>query len=263
VSIRIIDTHAHLDMSQFDHDRADAIRRAQDAGVDTIVNVATDLTASRKAIQLAETNPGIYATIGFHPQDARFMKPQDIKEFMELAKNPGVVAVGEIGLDYYRMLSPKETQQKVLNSLLELAAAVHLPVIIHSRDADQDIIPVLRNWTASLNKGTGVEIGVIHCFSGDERKARTFLDMGFYIAFGAYISYPSSRLTEVIRSIPADRLLVETDCPFLPPQTHRGKRNEPSYIPQTVSIIARIREVSFDKIARQTTENACRLFNIK
>lgn len=263
MSIRLIDTHAHLDMSQFDHDRADVIRRARDAGVDTIVTIGIDMASSKKAIQLAETNPGIYATIGFHPQDARFMKPQDVKELKELAKNPRVVAVGEVGLDYYHMLSPRETQVKVFHSLLDLAGETNLPVIIHSRDADQDTITTLLNWAGSLGKSAGREIGVIHCFSGDERKAQTFLDMGFYIAFGAYVSYPSSRLAEVIRSIPDDRLLVETDCPFLPPQTHRGKRNEPSYIPQTAGIIAGIRGVSFDKIARQTTENACRLFNIK
>jgi TatD DNase family protein len=256
----MIDTHAHLDMNQFDTDREDAIKRARQAGVGTIVTVGTDLVSSRKAIDIAGSHQGIFAAVGFHPQDARLMNPGDDRQLAELGKKPKVVAIGEIGLDYYRVNSPKQTQVNALRSQLELAADLGLPVIIHSRQADADVTALLHRWTATLTPARLP--GVIHCFNGTKEIAETYLEMGFYIAFGAYTGYPSSRLAEVVRSIPEDRLLTETDSPFLPPQAFRGKRNEPAYIPIVIDVIARLRGQSIDTIARQTEENAKRLFNL-
>lgn len=257
----MIDTHAHLDMNQFDADREDAIKRAREAGVGIIITVGTDLAASYQAYEIARNHDGIYFAAGFHPQDAKSMLHDDDRKLAELAKDPKIVAIGEIGLDYYRMNSPRDVQLKVLNTQLELAARSNLPVIIHSRQADSDMIPILQRWTSSLKNR--LIPGVIHCFNGTTETAENYLKMGFFIAFGAYIGYPSSRLSEVIRSIPADRLLTETDSPFLPPQTYRGKRNEPAYIPVVVDTLAHLRFESSELIAKQTESNAKRLFNIQ
>ena len=261
MSPEIIDTHAHLDMSQFDYDRKEMIQRAYGAGVKTIITVGTDLASSRKAVELSGKCPGIFAAIGVHPQEANKINPGDIKEFTAMAKNTQVAAIGEIGLDYYRMTAAREIQLKVLQLQLDLAANLNLPVIIHARQAEDDMVSILTKWTAALPPEIKQEPGVIHCFNGEAATAEKYLNLGFYIAFGAYTGYPSSRLAEAIRSVPDDRILVETDCPFLPPQTHRGKRNEPAYLPN-LGVIARSRTESFETIAKKTTENAKRLFRI-
>jgi len=259
----MIDTHAHLDMSHFDKDREDVIARAAESGVTRIITVGIDLDSSRKAVKLAESHKGIYATAGIHPHDTAKVKREDIALLSEIACNPKVVAVGETGLDFYRNRSPAESQLQVLKWQLDMAVEVNLPVIIHCRQADKQIIPVLLDWISANKRFENVIPGVIHCFNGDVDTARKYLDMGFFISLGGYISYPTSaNLSRVIRFIPQDRIVVETDCPFLPPQSHRGKRNETAYIPQTVAWIARIRQVTAEVIAKQTTENACRLFNL-
>jgi TatD DNase family protein len=174
-----------------------------------------------------------------------------------------VVAIGEIGLDLYRNYSPRESQLQVLVWQLELAMRLELPVVIHCRQAEKDMLTLLRDWASSHNAPKGRPRGVVHCFSGDMDTAQQYLDMGFFISLGAYIGYPSSRhIYDVIRDIPQDRLVLETDSPFLPPQTHRGQRNEPSYLPFTVESLAEIREVSPETVARETTRNARRLFRI-
>jgi TatD DNase family protein len=187
------------------------------------------------------------------------MQKDAFETMAELAKNTKVVAIGEIGLDYYRNKAPREIQLQVFRRQLELAEKTELPVVIHSRQADSDMLVLLREWATSATRNREAA-GVIHCFSGDADTARQYLNMGFYISFGAYIGYPSSSLSEVVRSIPPDRLLVETDSPFLPPQSHRGKRNEPAYLPMTLAILARFRGESPEILAQQTTENAARIF---
>jgi TatD DNase family protein len=258
--VQIIDTHAHIDMSQFDYDRAEMLQRAADAGVTDIVTVGIDLASSKAAIKLAEAHKGIHAAVGCHPQEVKEMQPGDIKEIAVLAADPAVVAIGEIGLDYYRSAATRDIQLKVLKSQLELAAKVKLPVIIHCRQADADMILLLTEWVKTLPPELKSGSGVIHCFNGDVPTAEKYLNLGFYIAFGAYTGYPTSKLDETIRFIPEDRILTETDCPFLPPQTHRGKRNEPSYLPGTLGTLARVRTTSFDTLARQTVTNAKQLF---
>jgi len=257
----LIDTHAHLTETDFDEDRPETIHRAMDAGIGTIITIGTDLESSKKALELSEQYPGICATVGFQPHDAAAVETKDIKKLEEIAEHPNVVAIGETGLDFYRDYSPRESQIQSLKWQLSLSEKLKLPVIIHCRQAEEDMLHLLRSWL-SVSKETNRENrGVIHCFMGDKNTAREYLDMGFYLSFGAYIGYPSSKdLHDIVRSIPGDRLLLETDSPFLPPQQYRGKRNEPSYIIFTAKALSEIRQESYDTIALQTTRNARRLF---
>lgn len=256
----MIDTHAHLDMSHFDADREEVISRAFRAGVTTIINVGLDLDSSRESIGLAEKYDGIFAAVGVHPHDAEKVKKEDIDTIAEIAAHPRAVAIGETGLDFYRDYSSRESQQRVFEWQLGLAKRLKMPVIIHSRRADTETLSTLREWASG---NITERIGVIHCFSGDVVMARNYLEMGFFIAFGAYVTYPSSaNIREVVSKIPDDRLLVETDCPFLPPQGHRGERNEPACIPDTVEMLAGMRGMSPEKIAEKTIENAINLFRL-
>jgi len=259
----MVDTHAHLDMSAFDSDRSEVIARALAAGVGTMIAVGTNLESSERAIKLAEEYPEILAAVGFHPHDVATVGKEDIALIAEIACHPRVVAIGEVGLDFYRDYSPREAQLQALKWQLGLASKLELPVIIHCRRAEQDMMNLLHDWVVSYQCPRGQSRGVIHCFSGDADNARQYLEMGFYLSLGAYIGYRGAESAhDVIRSIPGDRLLIETDCPFLPPQSHRGKRNEPSYLPLTVEVLAAIRGESPGEIARKTTENARRLFLI-
>jgi len=261
MKLSIVDTHAHLDMAPFNKDRNEVIARALDSGVGTIVTVGIDLESSQRAIELAESHSEVLAAVGFHPNDAAGVRESDIDNLAGIANHSRVVAIGETGLDFYRDKSPREVQLRVLKWQLELAVKLDLPVIIHCRQADRDMLALLRNWTSSHKRPGGKPVGVIHCFSGDIDTARQYLDMGFFISLGAYIGYPSLiHMRSVIKSLPPDRLVVETDSPFLPPQSHRGKRNEPAYLPLTVRLLADIRQVSPETIARETTRNARYLF---
>jgi len=263
MTISIVDTHAHLDMAPFNQDRNEVISRAKSAGVETIITVGIDLESSRQAIKLADNYPHIWATVGFHPHDASRVNQEHINELAKIAEHPKVVAIGETGLDFYRNRSPREQQFQALEWQLELAAKSNLPVIIHSRQADREMLAVLRSWLSPRTTDNKRAVGVIHCFNSDLDIAKKYIDLGFYIAFGAYISYPASEhLRSVIRGIPPGRLLLETDCPYLPPQQYRGKRNEPSYLPLTLEIVADARRTSMDKVAMETTQNAYNLFNL-
>jgi TatD DNase family protein len=261
--LNIVDTHAHLDMSEFDADRDEVVNRAANAGVKTIITVGIDLESSRKAIRLAEKYSGILATVGVHPQESKGVSKEDIGNLAEMAGHPRVVAIGEIGLDFYRHYSPHENQLLVLQWELEVAAGAGLPIVVHCRQAQAEMLAVLKSWSASYQLHDGKPRGVIHCFSGDAWTAEQYLNMGFYISLGGYIGYPSSALLrETVKSLPLDRLVVETDCPFLPPQAYRGKRNEPSYTVITAGVLAEIKQIPLEKLARLTTQNAAELFNL-
>lgn len=255
--LSVIDTHAHLDMKDFATDYDAVVARAIDAGVSKILTVGTDVKSSAKAIELSQKHPQIFAAVGIHPHDAANIQKTDINRIAEMVKSPKVVALGEMGLDFYRNYSPREAQLQVLKWQLELAAEVSLPVVIHDRQAASGVQKILAEWVKLIHPQCP---GVIHCFSGDKQTAGRYLDMGFYLAFGGYISYPNSRAPEVIKTVPQDRLLVETDCPFLPPQAYRGKRNEPTYIILTVETLGGILGKSAEAVASQTTENAERVF---
>jgi len=188
----IVDTHAHLDADAFDEDRNEVIARAVDAGVSTIINVGVNLESSKRAVRLAEEHPEVLAAVGFHPHQADTMKKADIARIGEVAKYPRVVAIGEIGLDFYRNYSPREAQFQALKWQLELALEMDLPVVIHSRQAEKEMLEVLRDWVKRSKDSKGQSPGVIHCFSGDTSIAEQYLEMGFYLALGAYIGYPTS-----------------------------------------------------------------------
>jgi TatD DNase family protein len=250
-------------MSPFNEDRDDVIVRAREAGVTSIVSVGIDLDSSRQAICLAETYAGVKATVGYHPHSVAQVTEADVTGLTPLAGHPAVVAIGEIGLDFYRNYSPREAQLRVFVWQLELAVSLDLPVVVHSRQAEREIISRLQAWTSRHQDWRRRPRGVIHCFNGDWAAARRYLEMGFFISLGAYIGYPaSSKMYDVIRRIPPDKLVVETDSPFLPPQSQRGRRNEPSYLPQVVAVLAKIRRVSPETVAAEITHNAHRLFRL-
>ena len=252
----LIDTHAHLQMNKYDNDRDAVIARAVDAGVDCIINVSFDLSSSQQAVKLAEKYENLYAAVGVHPHDAKLLDDKTLDALRDLAEHPKVVAIGEMGLDYYRDLSPRAVQKSAFEKQLRFAEEVDLPVIIHNRDAHQDTLEILRRYSGQLR-------GVMHCFSGDVDFADDCIKMGLYISFAGPVTYPKSyQLREVAAHVQQDRFFVETDCPYLAPQFKRGKRNEPSYVKAVAKKIAEIRRTTFPEIAHITTENAKTFFQI-
>ncbi len=253
----LIDTHAHLDMPEFDGDLPAVLTRAGEAGVEQIVTVGIDRPSSLEAVHTAETHESVFAAVGCHPHHADSLTQDDLDSMIELAAGPRVVAWGEIGLDYFRNRSAREAQIQAFELQLDIASRLDLPVVIHDRDAHSDVLSCLEAM------GDRRPRGVIHCFSGDTALARTFLDMGFFISLPGTVTFPKAQnAREVARSVPLDRLLVETDAPFLAPVPRRGKRNEPALVVHTAREIARLREESFEDTARLTSMAARRLFGL-
>jgi len=253
----LIDTHAHVQMRQFASDRAAVIAAAFAAGVDRMVTPGIDVETSRAAIALAQQYPGrIFAAVGTHPHDATTLTDAALAAERALAQEPGVVAIGEIGLDYYRNLSPHETQRAALVAQFGLARDLNLPIVLHNRESHADMISLLRSDGAGLR-------GVFHCFIGDIAMARDALDLGFYLSFAGPLTYPKNvELGEVAAWAPLDRILVETDCPYLTPTPFRGKRNEPRYVALTARRLAELRGLSEAEIAEATTRNAEAIFRL-
>jgi len=245
-----IDTHAHLQWTSFDNDRKAVLERAKKKYVTRIVNIGFDIAGSLEGIKLAEKHKGLYATVGIHPHNADTLNEKIADKLRELSKNPKVVAIGEIGLDYYRNLSPKQVQKKAFETQLALAQELKLPVVIHDRDAHDDILQ-------ALSKFRGKIIGVMHCFSGTKEMAQQCIDLGFKISFNGTVTYPKNHeLREIVKWIDLKSILLETDCPFLAPQEFRGKRNEPSFLPIIARDIAKLRRMSTGDLAEATTRNA-------
>lgn len=253
----LIDTHAHLDFSQFKHDRDTVIARALDAGVTKIINVGTDLASSEKSVAFARHYPAIYAVVGIHPHDAKTLTPKALKRLSKLAANEKVVAIGEVGLDFYRDLSPRDLQRVAFRQQIRLAIELAMPVVVHDRDAHTEVLRILREERA-YHVG-----GVLHCFSGDLRMAHEGLEMGFLISFAGPITYGGEKKQAIAGEIPLESILVETDCPFLTPVPHRGKRNEPAYVRFVAEKIAEIRGLSLEEVAEATSRNAARLFGLE
>jgi TatD DNase family protein len=254
----LIDSHAHLDSRQFDGDRDAVIARARQAGLVAIVNAGASLESSRAAIVLADRHDFIYATVGIHPHDAKSVSRPVLKELRALASHPKVVAIGEIGLDYYRDLSPRPVQRRAFADQLALATELDLPVVIHSRHAHDDALDMLRDW-ASATKG----IGVLHSYAAGPERLDEVLEMGFYIGISGPVTFKKAeRLREVAAKAPLNRLLIETDCPYLTPEPYRGKRNEPAHVRYVAQAITQARNVTQRKIGLATTDNARRLFGI-
>lgn len=255
--MHLIDTHAHLDMPEFKADLPQVIQRAREAGVSTILTVGIDLASCRKAIEIAETYPDIFAILGVHPHDAAQVGERDLDRLKVLARHEKVKAWGEIGLDFFRNLSPPAIQQEIFRRQITIAKELKLPLVIHSRSATQETITCLR-------EERGWEVGgVIHCFSGDARTAAQYLEMGFVISIPGVVTFNKAQgLREVVKGLPAEKLLLETDAPFLAPVPHRGKRNEPAYVRLTAATCAAIRGEDISALAATTTRNACRVFNL-
>ncbi len=251
-----VDSHAHLEMREFDHDCPDVVARAVDAGIDYIITVGTTLPDCRKAVLLAEQYPCVYAAIGIHPHDAKGIVEATYGQLKIMAGHEKVVAWGEIGLDFFRNHSPRALQIKRFEEQLRMAEEVDLPFIIHDRDAHAETLDMLKGW-----KGT--RGGVIHCFSGDVAMAQTCLDMGLHISIAGPVTYnKSEKLQEVVRHVPLERLLIETDAPYLAPHPNRGKRNEPAYVIHTAQQVAAIKGIPCEEVGRATSNNARALFGL-
>jgi TatD DNase family protein len=257
VSLDLFDTHAHLHFPEFDADRDAVLARARDAGVRRFVTIGTEPESSRAALACAAREADVWATVGIHPHDAAEADAAALAEIERLAVEPRVVAIGEIGLDYFRDLSPRDVQRRVFHTLLALARRVAKPVVIHCRDAHEDVLRILGE------ERVGEVGGIMHCFSGDVAIARRCLDLGLLVSLAGPVTYPNARaLPDVARFVPGDRLVVETDCPFLPPQGYRGKRNEPAYLALTTARVAELRGEPLEEVAARLTANACALLGI-
>jgi TatD DNase family protein len=256
----IIDTHAHLDMDQYDADREEVIQRARDKGVDYILNIGCDVESSARSLELAEQYDFIYATAGIHPHDVKTINDTTYVELKRLLAHPRMIAVGEIGLDYFKNYSPQDLQRTHFRKQLELARELDKPIIVHCRDANEDMISILSEFYEPNEKARS---GIFHCFSGDQKLADKALEMGFYISFSGSVTFKKSKeLRAVAKTIPADRLFVETDCPFLAPVPNRGKRNEPSFVHHTAELVAEVRGLRVEDVQRTTELNFFELFGI-
>lgn len=249
-----IDSHAHIQIDQFNSDRDAVLQRALDVGVSHILIIGIDLETSQKAVELAEKHDNLYATVGMHPHSATDLTSGILSTFRDLLVHPKVIALGEIGLDYYRNLSPHKIQKDAFEKQLDLAEEMQKPIIIHNRDAYTDILPILEKRRTKIS-------GVLHCFTGDVELMHRSIEIGFHIGIGGIVTYPNARdLQDVAREVPMERLLIETDCPWLTPQFRRGKRNEPSYVPAIAEKIAELRNITSEEIGEITTNNFNTLF---
>jgi TatD DNase family protein len=251
-----IDSHAHLEMEEFDGDRDEVVGRAADAGLTAIIAVGTTIPDCEKAVALTRLYPTVYAAVGIHPHEVKEIDSGTYDALRALARQEKVVAIGEIGLDFFYNHSPREVQVRCFAEQLDLALELDLPVIIHDREAHAETLRILQQAKGHLR-------GVLHCFSGDAAMARECLEMGFYLSVAGPVTYKKAdQLREVAREIPDERLLIETDAPYLAPQPWRGKRNEPAYVVETARCLAQIRGMAAGELERLTGENTRRLFGL-
>ncbi|RQD67624.1 MAG: TatD family deoxyribonuclease [Tindallia sp. MSAO_Bac2] len=252
------DSHAHLGDKKFDLDRDKMIQRAREKQVSLILNPGAEMSSSRNAVRLADTYPEVYAAVGIHPHDAKNMKDGDLKELEELSRHPKVKAIGEIGLDFHYDFSPRDIQRKCFKEQLELAKKLELPVIIHDREAHGEVFEILEE--ADIAE-TGC---VMHCYSGSAEMAMEYVKRGIYISLAGPITFKNARKArEVAQQVPLEWLFIETDCPYLAPVPHRGKRNEPALVPFVAEAIAKEKGISVEEVAQQTMENAKNFFGIQ
>ena len=258
--MELIDSHAHIDFPQFAEDRDAVLERARAVGVTTLLAIGTGPGPEKldSALPFAQQHDWIYATVGIHPHEAKEVTPHHLDELARLAKHRKVIAWGEIGLDYFYDHSPRETQHKVFRDQMALAHQAKLPIIIHCRDAWSDCMDILeQHW-----KPTGIG-GILHCFTSTLEDARRGLDMGFLISFAGNSTYPKAQnLRDIAKALPLEKILIETDSPYLAPQPYRGKRNEPAYVAEVARTIASVRDLSADEIAAATSQNFRRLFRL-
>ncbi len=259
----LVDSHCHLQDPQFDGDRPSVLDRARQSGVSTLVVIGTDLESSRRAVELADSLENVYAAVGVHPHDAQQMTRPVVNALRRLAHSPKVVAIGEIGLDYYRNLSPPDRQRQAFLQQLEMARTLSLPVVIHSREADEETFEILsaHEKQALPDWPKDRPLGVMHCFAGDLMLALRYIQIGYMISIPGTCTYPSAdRVRTIASGIPLRWMAVETDAPYLPPQSQRGQRNEPAYLAETVKRIAELRGDSFEEVTTRTSLATAWLF---
>jgi TatD DNase family protein len=260
----LIDTHCHLDFDAFDADRSETIRRAQEAGVDIILNPSIDAANSAIVAAQAQAQPALFAAVGVHPNDSTTWDAETAAQLRQLAAQPKVVAIGEIGLDYYWERAPHDVQKKALQAQLELAAEMELPVIVHNRDSSEDLLAILLDWQAALKDGNSPladRPGVLHSFSGDRAMAEKALAAGYFLGFTGPLTFKNApELQALAADVPLQQTLVETDSPFLSPHPLRGQRNEPARVKLVAEKLAELKGLSFEEVAAATSANAQRLF---
>lgn len=257
----LVDTHVHLGSEAYDSDRAQVLQQAAEAGVAWMVEVGASVPSSRRAVALSAREPAIWAAVGVHPHDAATLTAGAMAELRALAADLRVVAIGEIGLDYYRGLAPRDEQRRAFEAQLGLALELQLPVIVHSREAHSDTLSILH---AAAQRQGGALRGVMHCFSGDVGSAREVVELGLHIGIDGPVTYPRTTvLAEVVRQVPLERLLLETDSPYLTPQARRGRRNEPAFVRFVAERVAELRGLALAEVGRITSANACALFGVR
>lgn len=255
--MNFVDTHVHLHFPDYDADREQVIKRSRQAGVQLFINVGTDVESSCQSVQLAQKHPFVYAAAGIHPHDAKDVHDDDFPQIERLLHESKVVAIGEVGLDFFRNLSTPEIQKKVLNRFLDLYRKTKKPLILHIRNAYKEMKEQIQSELGSDAQG------IVHCFSSDKETMREFLDLGFYISFAGPLTYKKNdTLREAFRACPLDRVLLETDAPFLSPQSQRGKRNESGFMVETASVGAEVKKISLEELSIHTTTNAERVFRL-
>lgn len=254
----LIDSHVHLDDKRFNKDRDNLIKGLKDDGIEMVINIGADLQTSIASVSLAEKYDNVYAVVGVHPHSAKEVDESTIEILKSFASREKVLAIGEIGLDFHYDNSPRDVQKKWFIEQLKLAKEVDLPVVIHTREAMQETFDILKEAQ------DGTLRGVLHCYSGSVEMALEYIKLGFYISIAGPVTFNNSRvLKEVVKAIPLDKLLVETDCPYLTPEPNRGKRNEPAYVKYVAGEIAEIKGISFEELAKATNNNTKELFGIK
>lgn len=254
MSLRLIDTHAHLDMGHYDDDRKEVIRRANKHGIG-FINMGLDLPSSKKSIQLAERHEYVYAGVGFHPHEASKFNSSALGKLREISQSSFVKAIGEIGLDYYRDNSPRDEQQNAFEAQLKLAVELDLPVSIHNRDSTEDLLRILKSQAE-------VPAGVVHSFFGDYHLGEEFIELGFHLGLSGPVTFDEDQeLQETVKNLPLDRLVLETDSPFLTPVPNRGKRNEPGYLEFIAKQVAKLKNTTLEEVVEITTDNARRIFH--
>lgn len=255
---KLIDSHAHLDDGRFDNDRDEIINKLRDEGIELVLNPGADLTTSKKAVKLADEYDFIYAAVGCHPHDSKYMDDDTMDVFRDLSKNEKVIAIGEIGLDYYYDNSDRETQKIWFREQIRLATELDLPYIVHDRDAHEDLFKIMKEEAKSNTRG------ILHCYSGSMEMAKEFIKLGFYISLAGPVTFKKAKTPKMVaREVPIDKLLIETDSPYLTPEPYRGKRNEPKFVRYVAEEIAGIREVSTEVIIQSTNRNFKSLFSLK
>lgn len=256
-NIKFIDSHAHLDDERFDEDRESLIKSLKENNIELVLNAGADLKTSLSSVELSKKYDFIYAAVGCHPHDSKYMNEDTMNIFKDLSKNMKVLSIGEIGLDYYYDNSDRDTQRKWFREQIRLAKELDMPYIVHDRDAHEDVLKIMKEEHYSGARG------ILHCYSSSVEMAKEFIKLGFYISLGGPVTFKNSKTPKLVaKEIPLSSLLIETDCPYLSPEPFRGKRNNPALVSYVAEEIAQIRDISVEKVAEQTSINFKKLFNI-